>query len=127
MGKTPIRENRSMRRTNPSARRLVQAIGRLGLNFTEAIGKAIAFVNVINDPPKWQAHEIRFADPTLLHCESSTIQIETKSKYMEVRRDDLELIRNFNTLLTERDKRVRQQQPVAAERGIRWIAMHCAI
>ena len=44
----------------------------LGLNFTEAAGKIVAFVNVINDPPNWQALEIRFTDGTLLHFEFVT-------------------------------------------------------
>jgi hypothetical protein len=74
-----------------------------------------------------KALDIHFTDGTLLHREFLTTPIQIKSKYMEAWRDDLELTRNYNTLLTERDKRVRQQQPVAAERGIRWIAMHWAI
>ncbi|HEY6844985.1 MAG TPA: hypothetical protein VI320_02100, partial [Terracidiphilus sp.] len=30
---------------------------KLGLNFTEAAGKTVAYLNVINDPPSWQALE----------------------------------------------------------------------
>jgi hypothetical protein len=45
---------------------------KLGLNFTEAAGKTVAFVNVINDPPNWQALEIRFTEGTLLCFELET-------------------------------------------------------
>ena len=71
---------------------------KLGLNFTEAVGKVVAFVNVINDPPEWQALEIRFTDGTLLHFELLTTQVQIKPKYMEARRGDLELIRNYGVL-----------------------------
>ena len=50
---------------------------------------------------------IRFTDGAFPHFEFLTTQIETKSKYMEARWDDLELIPNYGPLLTERDKRVR--------------------
>jgi hypothetical protein len=76
----------------------------LGLNFTEAAGKVIAFVNVINDPPNWQALEIRFTDGTLLHFEFLTTQVQIKGKYMEARRGDLELIRNYGMLPTDKEK-----------------------
>jgi hypothetical protein len=36
------------------------------------VGKVVALVNVINNPPDWQALEIRFTDGTLLHFEFST-------------------------------------------------------
>jgi hypothetical protein len=52
------------------------------MNFTEAAGKVVAFVNVINDPPDWQALEILFTDGTLLHFESLTTQIQIKSEYL---------------------------------------------
>ena len=71
---------------------------KLGLNFTEAVGKVVAFVNVINDPPEWQALEIRFTDGTLLHFEFSTTQVQIQPKYMEARSGDLELIRNYGVL-----------------------------
>jgi hypothetical protein len=58
----------------------------LGLNFTEAVGKVVDFVNVINDPPNWQALEIRFTDGTLLHFEFLATQVQIKGKYMEARR-----------------------------------------
>jgi hypothetical protein len=45
---------------------------KLGLNFTEAAGKTVAFVNVINDSPSWQALEIRFTEGTLLCFELKT-------------------------------------------------------
>jgi len=76
----------------------------LGLNFTEAVGKVIAFVNVINDPPNWQALEIRFTDGTLLHFEFMTTEVRIKPQYMEARRGDLELIRNYGVLLTDKEK-----------------------
>jgi hypothetical protein len=76
----------------------------LGMNFTEAAGKVVAFVNVINDPPNWQALEIRFTDGTLLHFEFLTTQVQIKSKYMEARHGDLELIRNYGLLLTDKEK-----------------------
>ena len=79
----------------------------LGINFTEATGKVVAFVNVINDPPNWQALEVRFTDGTLLHFEFLTTQIQIKAEYMEARRGDLELIRNYGVLLTEHEKRGR--------------------
>jgi hypothetical protein len=76
----------------------------LGLNFTEAVGKVVAFVNVINDPPNWQALEIRFTDGTLLHFEFLTTEVRIKPQYMEARRGDLELIRNYGVLLTDKEK-----------------------
>jgi hypothetical protein len=79
----------------------------LGLNFTEAAGKVVAFVNVINDPPNWQALEVRFTDGTLLHFEVLTTRVQIKTKYMEARRGDLKLIRNYGVLLTEREKKSR--------------------
>jgi hypothetical protein len=79
-------------------RRAKNAPPKLGLNFTEAVGKVVAFVNVINDPPEWQALEIRFTDGTLLHFELLTTQVQIKPKYMEARRGDLELIRNYGLL-----------------------------
>jgi len=71
---------------------------KLGLNFTEAVGKVVAFVNVISNPPDWQALGIRFTDGTLLHFEFLTAQIQIKPKYMEARRGDLEMIRNYGVL-----------------------------
>ena len=71
---------------------------KLGRNFTEAVGKVVAFVNVMNSPPDWQGLEIRFTDGTLLHFELLTTQIQIKPKYLEVRRGDLELIRNYGIL-----------------------------
>jgi hypothetical protein len=78
---------------------------KLGVNFTEAVGKTVAFVNVLNDPPDWQALEIRFTDGTLLHFEFVTTYPEIKPKYMEARRGDLELIRDYGTLPTEEESR----------------------
>src|SRR6266704_2770332 len=69
----------------------------LGLNFTEAAGKVVAFVNVINDPPNWQALEVRFTDGTLLHFEFLTTETRIKPRYMEARHGDLELIRSYGT------------------------------
>jgi hypothetical protein len=74
---------------------------RLGMNFTEAVGKVVAFVNLINEPPDWQALEIRFTDGTLLHFEFTTTHTEIKPKYLEARRGDLELIRNYGVLPTD--------------------------
>ena len=85
-------------------RRAKNAPPKLGLNFTEAVGKVVAFVNVINDPPDWQALEVRFTDGTLLHFEFLTTQIQIKPKYMEARRGDLELIRNYGVLPTDDEK-----------------------
>jgi hypothetical protein len=82
-------------------RRAKNAPPKLGRNFSEAVGKVVAFVNVINTPPDWQALEIRFTDGTLLHFEFLTTQIQIKPKYMEARRGDLELIRNYGTLPTD--------------------------
>jgi len=56
------------------------------MNFTEAAGKVVASVNVINDPPDWQALEFRFTDGTLLHFEFTTTHIEIKPKDLEARR-----------------------------------------
>lgn len=71
---------------------------KVGVNFTEAAGKVVAFVNVINDPPDWQALEIRFTDGTLLHFEFTTTHTRIKPKYLEARRGDLALIRNYGVL-----------------------------
>lgn len=79
----------------------------LGLNFTEAAGKVVAFINVINDPPDWQALEVRFTDGTLFHFEFLATQVKIKTEYMEARRGDLELIRNYGVLLTENEKATR--------------------
>jgi hypothetical protein len=80
---------------------------KIGLNFTEAVGKTVAFVNVVNDPPDWQALEIRFTDGTLLHFEFLTTETRIKPKYMEARRGDLELIRNYGTLLNDNERMAR--------------------
>ncbi len=96
-------ENERERQESRSRNRLPT----LGLDFTEAAGKVIAFVNVINDPPNWQALEVRFTDGTLLHFEFLSTQTQIKTKYMEARRGDLELIRNYGVLLTEHDKKTR--------------------
>lgn len=71
---------------------------KIGVNFTEAVGKTVAFVNVVNDAPEWQAFEIRFTDGTLLHFEFTTTHTDIKPKYMEARRGDLELIRDYGVL-----------------------------
>ncbi|MEG9437412.1 hypothetical protein JAO29_14745 [Edaphobacter sp. HDX4] len=81
----------------------------LGVNFTEAVGKIIAFVNVVNDPPNWQALEIRFTDGTLLHFEFLTTETRIKPRYMEARHGDLELIRSYGTLLTDDERTARQR------------------
>jgi hypothetical protein len=85
-------------------RRAKNAPPKLGRNFTEAVGKVIAFVNLINTPPDWQALEIRFTDGTLLHFELLTTQTQIKPKYMEARRGDLELIRNYGILSTDDER-----------------------
>jgi hypothetical protein len=64
-------------------KRAKNAPPKLGLNFTEAVGKVV---------------EIRFTDGTLLHFELLTTQVQIKPKYMEARRGDLELIRNYGLL-----------------------------
>jgi hypothetical protein len=58
-----------------------------GLILTEAVGKTVAFVNVINDPPCWQALEIRFTDGTLLHFEFVTTypKIKPEGKSFQAR------------------------------------------
>jgi hypothetical protein len=80
---------------------------KIGLNFTEAAGKTVAFVNVVNDPPSWQALEIRFTDGTLLHFEFLTTETRFKPQYMEARRGDLELIRSYGTLLADDERMAR--------------------
>ena len=77
---------------------------KLGLNFAEAVGKVIAFVNVINDPPNWQALEIRFTDRTLLHFELGSALPQITPTYMEARHGNLELIRSYGTLLTDDER-----------------------
>jgi hypothetical protein len=82
----------------------------LGLKFTEATGKLVAFVNIINDPPKRQALEIRFTDGTLLHFEFLSTEVQIKSKYTEATRRGpatKQLIRNLGAQLTEREKKSR--------------------
>jgi hypothetical protein len=76
---------------------------KLGVNFTEVVGKIVAFVNVVNDPPEWQALEIRFTDGTLLHFELTATHTEIKPKYMEARRGDLELVRDYGSLPVEKE------------------------
>jgi hypothetical protein len=88
----------------------------LGVNFTEAVGKVIAFVNVINDPPNWQALEIRFTDGTLLHFEFVTTETQIKPRYMEARHGDLKLIRSYGTLLTD-DESIAQQKDIGDDDG----------
>jgi hypothetical protein len=65
---------------------------------------------VINDPPNWQALEVRFTDGTLLHFEFLTTQIQIKTKYMEARRGDPgtdpELWRALDRAREERSLRV---------------------
>jgi hypothetical protein len=79
----------------------------IGLYFTEAVRKTVAFVNVVNDRPDWQALEIRFTDGRLLHFEFLTTETRIKPKYMEARRGDLELIRSYGTLPNDNDRMAR--------------------
>jgi hypothetical protein len=78
---------------------------RLGLNLTEAVGKVVAFLNIINDPPEWQGLEIRFTDGTLFHFEFQTAPLEIAADYMEARHGDLHSIREYGTLPTENERR----------------------
>jgi hypothetical protein len=78
----------------------------LGLKFTEAAGKLVAFVNIINDPPNRQALEIRFTDGTLLRFEFCRPRSRSKAS---TRRGPAtkQLIRNLGAQLTEREKKSR--------------------
>ncbi len=78
---------------------------RLGLNLTEAVGKVVAFLNIINDPPEWQGLEIRFTDGTLFHFEFQTGPLEIVADYMEARNGDLHSIREYGLLPTENERR----------------------
>lgn len=71
---------------------------KLGRNSTEAVGKVVAFVKVINDLPDWQAVEFRFTVGMLLHFEFTTTRNEIKPKYREVRRGDIDLIRIYGMI-----------------------------
>ena len=68
-------------------------------------------MNVINDPPDWQALEIHFTDRTLLHFEFTTTHTEFKPKYLEARRGDLELIRTMALFGLADGPQVRSQVP----------------
>jgi hypothetical protein len=77
---------------------------RLGLNLTEAAGKVVAFLNIINDPPEWQGLEIRFTDGTLFHFEFQTAPLEIVADYMEARNGYLHSIREYGLLPTESER-----------------------
>jgi hypothetical protein len=79
---------------------------KLGLNLTEAVGKVVAFLNIINDPPEWQGLEIRFTDGTLLHFEFQTAPLEIAADYMEARHGDLHSIRAYGLIPTENERQV---------------------
>lgn len=82
---------------------------RIGTNFTEAVGKVVAYINLFNNPPEWQEIEVCFTDGTLLHFELLVTYARVRPRYMEVRHGESELIRDYGILLTEGEKKAHQQ------------------
>ena len=70
---------------------------RIGTNFTEAVGKVVAFINYVDEPQDNQALEIRFTDGTLLSFDLLP-KVRLRVDYMELRNGDLEMIRDYGIL-----------------------------
>jgi hypothetical protein len=68
--------------------------------FTEAMGKTVSFIAFINDGMVSQSLEVRFTDGTLFSFELSS-RIGIKAEYMEVRRGELEMIREYGIVDTD--------------------------
>lgn len=73
---------------------------RVGVNFTEAVGKTIAFINYVDDAPDWQGLEVRFTDGTLLSFDLMPC-VRVRADYMECRNGDLEMIRDYGIVASE--------------------------
>ena len=61
--------------------------------FTEMAGKTVESIKY-EENPDWQALELAFSDGTLLTFELSS-RVEIQASYLEARRGNLELIRNY--------------------------------
>jgi hypothetical protein len=70
---------------------------RGGTNFTEVVGKVVAFVNYVDEPYDNQTLEIRFTDGTLLSFDLLP-RVRLRVDYMELRNGDLEMIRDYGML-----------------------------
>jgi hypothetical protein len=70
---------------------------RSGTNFTEAVGKVVAFINYVDEPRDNQALEIRFTDGTLLSFDLLP-KVRLRVDYMELLNGDLEMIRDYGIL-----------------------------
>jgi hypothetical protein len=69
----------------------------IGTNFTEAVGKVVAFINYVDRPQDYHALEIRFTDGTLFSFDLLP-KVRLRVDYMEVRNGDLEMIRDYGIL-----------------------------
>ncbi len=68
----------------------------IGINFTEAVGKTVAYINYVDDAPEWQSLQVRFTDGTLLAFDLlPRMRVRLRVQYMESRGDELETIRNY--------------------------------
>jgi hypothetical protein len=65
-----------------------------GFHFTEAVGKTVARISYIDDAPDWQSLQVRFTDGTLFSFDLSP-QVSVRAEYLESRRGDLEVIREY--------------------------------
>ncbi len=68
------------------------------LNFTEAVGKTVAFINIhYVKAPEWQELEVRFTDGTLFLFDLIP-RVHVRVDYGELRRGDLETIREYGII-----------------------------
>ena len=65
------------------------------------MGKTVAFITYFDDAPDWQSLEVRFTDGTLFSFGLSP-QVSVRVDYMESRRGDLEVIREYG-IVEEKD------------------------
>ncbi|MFZ0271198.1 MAG: hypothetical protein WB524_12640 [Acidobacteriaceae bacterium] len=67
---------------------------KIGLNFTEAAGKTVAYINYNAHFPEWIALEVRFTDGTSF-CFQLIPQMALRVEYLESRHGELELLKDY--------------------------------
>ncbi|KAA6457546.1 hypothetical protein DYQ86_22210 [Acidobacteria bacterium AB60] len=93
--------NRARSQKNPAPEPNPNSPPKAGIHFTEAVGKTVAFITYFDDAPDWQSLEVRFTDGTLFSFGLSP-QVSVRVDYMESRRGDLEILREYG--IVERSK-----------------------
>jgi hypothetical protein len=90
------------RRTSPKSQYLTEEPGRRRkhpphCNFTAAAGKMVDFIHYLDDGRGWQSLEVSFTDGTLFSFDLQP-QVQLHVHYMESRRGELEMIRDYGLL-----------------------------